>query len=173
MVVGEDLGTVPDGVRETMHARGVRRSHVLQFSLVRNEHAAIEPAPAASLASVNTHDTPTFAAFWRDSDPPLRAAVATYLRARGRVPDVGEPDAGSVLLGCLEELALGDAETLLVNLEDLWGEVEPQNVPGTSGEGSRNWCRRARYGLEEMFELPEVRDELRHIHDLRRQGAPA
>ncbi len=173
MVVGEDLGTVPDGVRETMHARGVRRSHVLQFTLVRNEHAAIEPAPAASLASVNTHDTPTFAAFWRDSDPPLRAAVAAYLRARGRVPDVGEPDAASVLLGCLEELALGDAETLLVNLEDLWGELEPQNVPGTSGEGSRNWCRRARYGLEEMFELPEVRDELRHIHDLRRQGAPA
>jgi 4-alpha-glucanotransferase len=173
MVVGEDLGTVPDGVRETMHARGVRRSHVLQFSLVRNERAAIEPAPAPSLASVNTHDTPTFAAFWRDSDPALRAAVATYLRGRGRVPEVGEPDAGSVLLGCLEELALGDAETLLVNLEDLWGEVEPQNVPGTSGEGSHNWCRRARYGLEEMFELPEVRDELRHIHELRRQGAPA
>ncbi len=80
-VVGEDLGTVPDGVRETMHARGIRRSHVLQFSLVPDEHAAIELPPSASLASVNTHDTPTFSAFWRDCDPRLRHAVGAYLRA--------------------------------------------------------------------------------------------
>ena len=49
MVVGEDLGTVPDGVRETMDARGVRRSYVLQFALVRTSTPPSSPRlPRAS-----------------------------------------------------------------------------------------------------------------------------
>jgi 4-alpha-glucanotransferase len=73
----------------------------------------------------------------------------------------------------LDELAGGGAETVLVTLEDLWGELEPQNVPGTSGEDAANWRRRARYSLEEMFELPGVRETLTHIDGLRQQGLPA
>jgi 4-alpha-glucanotransferase len=70
-------------------------------------------------------------------------------------------------------MAAVDAETVLVTLEDLWGELEPQNVPGTSGEDAANWRRRARYSLEEMFRLPGVRDTLLHIDGLRQQGMPA
>jgi 4-alpha-glucanotransferase len=173
MVVGEDLGTVPDGVRETMEARGVRRSYVLQFSIRPDEHDAIEQPPTASLASVNTHDTPPFAAFWRDADAHLREAVVADLRSRGRLAGDDEPDAVAVARTCLAELATGNAETLLVNLEDLWGELEPQNVPGTSGEGARNWGRRARYGLEQMLELPGVRDVLGHLDGQRQEGATA
>ena len=78
-----------------------------------------------------------------------------------------------MLGACLDELAGGDAETLLVNLEDLWGELAPQNVPGTSGEGALNWGRRARYGLEELFARPEVHDTLRRIDGLRTRGTHA
>jgi 4-alpha-glucanotransferase len=173
MVVGEDLGTVPDGVRERMEERGLRRTYVLQFSLQPDAEHALETPPRASLASANTHDTPPFAAFWRDADPPVRDALVRYLQARGRLPEGGEPDTQAVLGACLDELAEGDAETLLVNIEDLWGELAPQNVPGTSGEGARNWGRRARYGLEEMFGLPEVHDTLRRIDGLRTRGTPA
>jgi 4-alpha-glucanotransferase len=171
MVVGEDLGTVPDEVRETMEQRGVRRSYVLQFSLRADEHAPMEHPPTASLASVNTHDTPPFAAFWRDADPALRGALVGYLRTHGRLPEGGEPDAVSVVRACLDELAAGNAETLLVNVEDLWGELEPQNVPGTSGEGARNWGRRARYSLEQMH--PALREALGHLDGLRQEGAAA
>jgi 4-alpha-glucanotransferase len=82
-------------------------------------------------------------------------------------------NAATVLRGVLDELAGGDVETVLVTLEDLWGELEPQNVPGTSGEGARNWVRRARYGIEEMFELQEVRDALERVALLRARGGNA
>jgi 4-alpha-glucanotransferase len=167
VVVGEDLGTVPDGVRETMEARGLRRSYVLQFSLKPDPAHAMDVPPTASLASANTHDTPTFAAFWRDADGALRDALVHYLVQRGRLPATGEPGSGDVLRASLDELAEGDVETVLVNIEDLWGELEPQNVPGTSGADALNWRRRARHGLEQMFELAEVRDALRHIDGLR------
>jgi 4-alpha-glucanotransferase len=173
MVVGEDLGTVPDGVRETMEARGVRRSYVLQFSVSPDPQHAIEAPPRASLATANTHDTPLFAAFWRDAEPALRHAMTRYLQQRGRLPENGEPDPGTVLRACLDDMAALDDETVLVTLEDLWGELEPQNVPGTSGEHAKNWRRRARHSLEEMFELPEVRETLLQIDDLRQQGIPA
>ena len=173
MVVGEDLGTVPDGVREMMEARGVRRSYVLQFSVSPQPDTAIEAPPRASLATANTHDTPLFAAFWSAAEPALRHAVVRWLVQRGRLPDADEPAAEAVLRACLADIASLDVETVLVTLEDLWGELEPQNVPGTSGEDAVNWRRRARYRLEEMFALAGVRDTLLHIDGLRQQGMPA
>jgi 4-alpha-glucanotransferase len=173
MVVGEDLGTVPDGVRETMEERGVRRSYVLQFSVSPDPQHAIEAPPRASLATANTHDTPLFAAFWRDAEPALQHAVTRYLQQRGRLPEGVEPDGDAVLRACLGDMASIDVETVLVTLEDLWGELEPQNVPGTSGEGAVNWRRRARYSLEQMFEVPGVHETLHHIDGLRQQGMPA
>jgi 4-alpha-glucanotransferase len=99
--------------------------------------------------------------------------MTRYLQQRGRLPEDGEPDRDTVLRACLDDMAALDDETVLVTLEDLWGELEPQNVPGTSGEHAKNWRRRARHSLEEMFELPEVRETLLQIDDLRQQGIPA
>ena len=56
----------------------------------------------------------------------------------------------------------------------LAAEEGAKNLSGirllTSGEEALNWRRRARHGIEQMFELPEVRDTLRHIDGLREQG---
>ena len=68
MLVGEDLGTVPPEVREAMHRHDVQRMYVMQFELRHERHQAIsEPFPN-SVASVNTHDTPTFGGFWTEQD---------------------------------------------------------------------------------------------------------
>ena len=56
---------------------------------------------------------------------------------------------------------------MLVNLEDLWGETEPQNVPGTTDERP-NWRRKARLGFEELSTDPEVLATLRRVDELRR-----
>ncbi len=50
-----------------------------------------------------------------------------------------------------------------MNLEDLWSETEPQNVPSTAGEESPNWRRKARYAIEEFAAMPEVVETLRAI----------
>ena len=66
VVVGEDLGTVPDGVRARMAEDRMLRSWVLQF-----ESSAADPLPAAPtgvLASWGTHDLPRFAAYFAGDD---------------------------------------------------------------------------------------------------------
>jgi 4-alpha-glucanotransferase len=171
MVAGEDLGTVPEAVREMMTRRGIRRSYVVQFSLKADADEPVEPPPPASLASANTHDMPPFAAYWRDAEPALRRAVTGYLAERGRLAAAESPDATAVLLALLADVAASDAETLLVTLEDLWGETEPQNVPGTSGPDAENWRRRARHGLEELLSRAELVDALRRIDTIRSASA--
>ena len=58
---------------------------------------------------------------------------------------------------------------MLVNLEDLWLETQPQNVPGTDDEHP-NWRCKARYVLEEFCRMPEVRDTLKEIDRFRKQA---
>jgi len=54
-----------------------------------------------------------------------------------------------IVEACLRWLRASRAELVLVNLEDLWEEQNPQNVPGTSTERP-NWRRKARLSIEEI-----------------------
>jgi 4-alpha-glucanotransferase len=56
---------------------------------------------------------------------------------------------------------------VLVNLEDLWGETAAQNVPGTTTSERPNWRRKARYSLEQLAAMPQVRTVLRKLNRLR------
>jgi 4-alpha-glucanotransferase len=121
-ITGEDMGTVPDEVRPTMAARGVHRLHVAQFEWrATPDGARPNPAPPGSVASLDTHDTRTFAGF---------------AEAEG----LGPPE--SLLGPWLAELGEGDADLVLVALEDLWHERSPQNLPGTTDEARPNWRQR-------------------------------
>jgi len=55
---------------------------------------------------------------------------------------------------------------LLLNLEDLWLEERPQNVPGTFEERP-NWQRKTRYTLEQIFQMDYVQRLLRTLSKLR------
>jgi 4-alpha-glucanotransferase len=66
-LVGEDLGTVPPAVRPAMHAHGIDRLYVAQFSL-HTQEPVLDMPPEDSLACINTHDLPPFAAFWLGRD---------------------------------------------------------------------------------------------------------
>jgi len=187
MIVGEDLGTVPNRVRRAIEQHGMRRMYALQTELTENyEHALPEP-PQPSLACLNTHDMPPFAAYLEAADiedllnlghmDADRAgheryqrgarvqALIHFLRSHGWLP--GEStDAASLVSACLAWLAAGPASSVIVNLEDLWQETQPQNVPGTTTERA-NWQRRARYSLEELKSDPKVHEQLEAINLLR------
>jgi 4-alpha-glucanotransferase len=147
----------------------------------------MRPVAAKSFASMNTHDTATFASFWDAADiddqvnlglvrqeeteddrryrQSSKDALVQYLRSRGWLPD-GDTSVGAILRGCLRALAASPAEFVLVNLEDLWGERQPQNTPGTFDERP-NWRRKARFRFEEFRQMPEVVDILRCIDEMR------
>ena len=85
-VVGEDLGTVPDGFRERLHAAGVLSTRVLYFERDWNQRTFLPPQryPRLAAASVGTHDLPTLAGWWAGADVELRREIALY-----PTPDAG------------------------------------------------------------------------------------
>lgn len=195
-VVGEDLGTVPQYVPQMMTSHGLRRMYVVQYELkpalsVAEGPEGDEPAgtpPHDSVASVNTHDMPTFAGFWsgkdiddrleqhllieteagkeREKRDQMRRALVSFLKAQGLLR--GEEDATKeVLEGVLMFLGGSAAEIVLVNLEDLWLEREPLNVPGVP---ERSWKRKFRYTLEEIRANGEIERILRRLDQMRREA---
>jgi 4-alpha-glucanotransferase len=188
LIVGENLGTVPPEVNEAMERHGILGMYVLQYELAPGAPGLARTPPAATVASLNTHDMPTFTAFWEGLDIADRQALGQLDEAQARAEYerlaelrrqllelVGQREGGAapadaqhVVRTLLEHLAASPARLLLVNLEDLWVETRPQNVPGTSGERP-NWRRKARLSLEEFSTDPEMVATLRRIDALRRQ----
>jgi len=189
-VVGEDLGTVPAYVRSAMERHGFLRSYALQSALPPDSRGRPAPVPASSVAGLNTHDMPTFAGFWRGLDirdrvelgllDPTRLArehdrrrhrrdaLVGELRSRGHLRDKSR-GAGAVLRGSLDFLAESPARTVLVNLEDLWLERRPQNVPGTTIERP-NWRRKTSPTMETFIGMTRVRRLLKSVDRHRRGG---
>lgn len=166
-LVGEDLGTVPDYVRPAMAKHGLYRLHVGQWHFPTEPGKASAPAPADSVASLNTHDTATFAGWWTAADitdkrelglidgsqeqherserEATKAAIAAMLP-----PDAGADPMQAAMREVTVELARGPAEVVLVALDDIALEKVPHNVPGTSVERP-NWHRRVA-GWEAAFD---------------------
>ncbi|MCW2962022.1 MAG: 1,4-alpha-glucan branching enzyme [Thermoleophilia bacterium] len=176
VVIGEDLGTVPPVVREQMREHAARRTYVMQFELFPGDvDAPIRPAPADALAAVNTHDTPTWAKVWQGLEPSGRQQLISYLRDRGLLSDGNESSsvpAEAVHDAALKLLAQGDASAVIANVEDFWGETEPQNVPGTGSHDAPNWVRRTARTVEELGRDRELQTLLRELTDLRAGKVP-
>jgi (1->4)-alpha-D-glucan 1-alpha-D-glucosylmutase len=99
LVIGEDLGTVSDQVREALAANDILSYRVLLFE--REAHGAFKPPsayPEPALATASTHDLPTLTGWWEGTDIALRAAhgqlrtdtgvddaMAERIRDRGRM----------------------------------------------------------------------------------------
>lgn len=187
-LVGENLGTVPGYVNADMARHGLSRTYVAQFELSTDPRKALHPVPRGAVASFNTHDMPSFAAFWQgldiadrrdlgliDEDEAkkqrawlvmARNALETFLRDKGWL-SANASGPYDVLQACLAYLGASQARAVLVSLEDLWLETQPQNVPGTSTQ-RQNWRRKARYTLETFMQLPEVVAALRDLDRARR-----
>lgn len=171
LLVGENLGTVPEIVNQNLRRHRVREMFVVQFEERPDPKAALRKPPAISVASLNTHDTPTFVAHWRGDD--LRdcfrrklltkaelnkamkqrkrqmAALTQFLIRRQQLKK-RSPRVQDVLEALLVWLRKSPSELILINLEDLWLETRPQNVPGTSTERP-NWRRKASLTIEQML----------------------
>jgi len=163
ILIGEDLGTVPPEIRTEMDQRGLRRMYVVPFEFSRRNPGAMRPVPPGSVASVGTHDTPPFAALWREEG--IRSGLRAF-HGDAAWEARSEPDPLAVLRRVLSWLGKSPAGVVVVNLEDLWLEDRPQNEPGTSGD--LNWSRRARFPLEAFTRAPAVASSLRTLDRARR-----
>jgi 4-alpha-glucanotransferase len=95
----------------------------------------------------------------------LKKALAGYLKRQDWLVR-GASDPLAVLQAALAYLGGSRGRVVMINLEDLWGEKQPQNVPGTWREDP-NWRRKARYALEEFRRHPHVLETLQRVNAAR------
>lgn len=177
LVIGEDLGTVPPGLREALSAAGIL-SYQLLSKQADGNYRPSAAYPANALVSAGTHDRPTLLAFWAGDDIELRArlglwpspaqqAAATETRQRDRAAlsaalhqegllvDARAPEQAPVE-ATYRYLARTPCKLLMVQSEDVLGQREQVNVPGTVFEHP-NWRQRLPVPLEEVFAAPLLR----------------
>ncbi|MFO1396212.1 MAG: glycogen debranching protein GlgX [Burkholderiales bacterium] len=177
LVVGEDLGTVPDGLRDRLAEARVLSYRVLWFE--RDGTAFVPPArwPVQAAACVSTHDLPTVTGWWdgvdiaeRESLGQLDAQAAAEARAT-RVADKQSLAAAMIAAGCVDASAIDvhapcDARIVaavhryvgatpcalaLLQADDLAGEAVALNLPATDRERA-NWRRRVAVPVDALWE---------------------
>ncbi|WCT74303.1 4-alpha-glucanotransferase [Sphingomonas naphthae] len=191
IVIGEDLGVVPPGLRERLAARGLLGMRVLPFERERNG-AVRAPADwdAAAVAMTSTHDLPPVAGWWRGVDidwretlgaagdrDAERAERATYREdfwtaavaagvATGAEPAADDPVPA---VDAAAPLVAATASTLaILPAEDVLGLEQAPNLPGTIDEHP-NWRRRLPAPAADLFARPDVAARIARI----RQQRPA
>lgn len=172
-IVGENLGTVPSETNRAMRRHRALGMWVVEFEIPgrdeqHHEQVAVEPPGPGVLACIDTHDLPTFAAWWAHLDARRRHTLLATLRASGDLDAL--EDAGAVLSATLSWLGRSRAPLVLTALEDLWLEPEPQNIPG-AGHEDETFRRRAAHGLDELDGIDSVNRALDRLDLARRTPA--
>ena len=199
LVIGEDLGTVPEGFRPAMAESGVLSYRVMQFERVGDGLFKRPDAyPASALVTAATHDLPTLTGFWEERDLEWRRKLNLYpdeematndsharVADRRRMldalidaglwsPDDTEPVDTQMmnrrLLAAIHGfLAQSPSRLMVIQIEDTVGQEEQQNLPGTIYEHP-NWCRKLSRPVPDIFADPEVRELLDTIVYARRSA---
>lgn len=193
-VVGEDLGTVPEGLREELVEAGLLSYRVLWFERAHQHFQPPAAWPAEAVACVATHDVPTLAGWWAAEDIAERetlglmdgptAAAARAERAEERrlllyalatsghgLPgEAGDgpftPEIAAAIHG---HVADTPSLMMLIQAEDLGGERVAVNLPGTDRERP-NWRLRLTHTAEALTATPVARAILDAVRLARPSG---
>jgi 4-alpha-glucanotransferase len=143
-VIGEDLGTVEDFVRDELSRRRIMSYRLLWF-----EDRPAREFPIDSMAAVTTHDLPTVAGVWEGSDShdELHERLRRHARLEG---DATTEQAAEAVHRALSE---SPSRLLVATLEDALGVSDRANRPGTTDEWP-NWGLALPTTLEQIMEDP-------------------
>jgi 4-alpha-glucanotransferase len=160
VVIGEDLGTVPEGFREQMADWGIWSYLVMMFERDdRGSFRGIDHYAPNALVTFNTHDLSTYAGWRCFSDLALKRSLGidpgesddARWHALAMLTDVLRHHAidSDDLYAVVGFLARTKSRLLAVSLEDLLGVMDQPNIPGTIDEHP-NWRQRLPIPLGEM-----------------------
>jgi 4-alpha-glucanotransferase len=166
VVIGEDLGTVPEGFREQMAEWGIWSYQVMMFE--RDDHGSfrgIDHYSANALVTFNTHDLSSYAGWRSFSDLKLKRSIGI---------DPGESDearwhALTMLSNALRHhgidrhdlfavvgfLSRTRSRLLAIALEDLLSLIDQPNIPGTVDEHP-NWRRRLPQAIDQIASAIDI-----------------
>jgi 4-alpha-glucanotransferase len=171
MIIAEDLGTSPFGFTQAVSDRNILGMRVLWFERAA-DHGFIgaQDYPQNCVAMTGTHDTPTLAGWWTGRDLDWAAQLGRLPEDvdRAKADEIRDWDRGllwstigdgaqrpapdnpaPVVEAALEHIAQSPAMLAIAPIEDLLGEVEQPNLPGTILEHP-NWRRRLQAPLHDL-----------------------
>ena len=166
IVIGEDLGTVPQGFREQMADWGIWSYLVMMFE--RDDHGrfrGLDHYAANALVTFNTHDLSSYAGWRSFADLKLKRTLGinpgesddarwhalTMLNDVLRHHGIERHDLNAVV----SFLSRTKSRLLAISLEDLLGVVEQPNIPGTVNEHA-NWRQRLPLAVDEIADAIDV-----------------
>jgi 4-alpha-glucanotransferase len=193
LVVGEDLGVVPDEMRRAMPEYGLYHYKVLLFEKDGSRFRRPNEFVARALGTVTTHDMPTLRSYWEGLDIDLRRRLNLYpsaeiendvrrerdldrtrlldaLRQEGLQPaapaTASEPFTAQLANALHLYLSRSPTKLVALQIEDLLGMVDPVNVPGTDREYP-NWQRKLTLDLEAMAGRADLDAALAAVNETR------
>lgn len=192
VIIGEDLGTVPDQARYLLNRYQVFSYKVMYFSKGWNGFQLPEEYPEQAITVISTHDVAPLAGYWTGKDLdtmfklgtlPDAAAFQTALDEREHDKadlldklketgclgaDVQMPaKADDTLLAALHKYgALSCSKLYAVQLENLLGVIDNLNVPGVT-EGYPNWAQKMPVSLEDFLQHRLMGGQLAIIDEVR------
>lgn len=188
VVIGEDLGTVPEGFHDMLEQSGIHGMRVLWFE--RDAQTGFVPPRgwgSTDVAMTSTHDLPTVAGWWKGSDidvrhehgrlgegvdpdtvrkereqdrPRLWSAFVREQVGEGPLPEPNETD--RVVDAAVRFIAKTEVPLSLIPLEDLLGQEEQPNLPGTVTEHP-NWRRRLPMAADLVLEAEAVARRIGYV----------
>ena len=193
LVVGEDLGVVPDEMRKAMPEFGLYHYKVLLFEKVPGRFRRPDEFVREALAAATTHDLPTLRSYWEARDIELRRRLNLFPSADIENDIVQQRDHDrDMLLSALREqginpahpsaplepytdelgqalhlyLARSSAALVALQIDDLLGMTDPVNVPGTDAEYP-NWRRKLTVAIEDIAARSDIAERLAEINRAR------
>lgn len=192
VIIGEDLGTVPDEARHLLNRYQVFSYKVMYFSKGWNGFQLPEEYPEQAITVISTHDVAPLAGYWTGKDLdtmfklgtlPDAAAFQTALDERehdkadllDKLKETGCLGAGvqmpakadETLLAALHKYgALSCSKLYAVQLENLLGVIDNLNVPGVT-EGYPNWAQKMPVSLEDFLQHRLMGGQLAIIDEVR------
>jgi 4-alpha-glucanotransferase len=192
LVIGEDLGTVPEGIDVLLEEAGVYSYNVFFFEQA-DDGGYISPShyKNQAMATLSTHDMPTIKGYWHCEDLYLGKVLGLYpeqavldqlmenrvyckqqilnsLHGHGSLPSTYNRDAAktgmdqTLNFAMQTHLAKGKSALLSLQLEDFLEMENPVNVPGTFNE-YRNWQRKLSQNIEQIFNNEQIKNLLDNL----------
>jgi len=191
LVVGEDLGTIPEDFQGLLATRNILSYRLLIFARDGERFIAPEEYPRDALVAIGTHDLPPLLGYWSASDLRMRSERGLFSDDQTRQLAFAERERDRAALAaalrnagfeCLDDrsllaaahgfLARTPCRLFLVQMEDLACEERQVNVPGT-GDPVPNWRRKLSRDVEAILDDPRAAAVLAAVQRERPSGRGA
>lgn len=192
LIIAEALGTVPEGMLESLERKGILAYNIFYFEQESNQIKPLANYPYQAMTTLSTHDLPTIQGYWKGYDFELGEKYGIYpsksvlhtlkqarsyakLYIRNAVEEVMElePNEVGVTKKFTHQLQryVADTNSALYGTqpEDWLNMLEPVNIPGTSSEYP-NWRRKLSKTIEQIFADKDIQTLLTDINSIRKKS---